>query len=472
MCTDCHGDHDLYPASHPESSINKQKLAATCGKCHDEVSEEYLSSIHGRALALGITDSPSCTDCHDEHLILASDDPCSTANPAAQAGKTCGQCHEDPEMAARYGLAPDVIGSYLDSYHGWALKRDCETVATCKDCHNAHDIRSPLDPASSTHPENVTFTCGQCHENSNPEFAQSYSHVTARDQMLAHDWVRVIYIGLIVLTLGGMGAHNLLIYGRELRAHYKAYHGQPTVVRMTKSEIWQHLALALTFTVLALTGFALRFPESWWPRLLEFLGLTEELRRLLHRVMAVGMVLASVYHVFYMVATARGRMLLGAIFPRPSDAKEALHNVLYYLGLRKEAPRFRYYDYTQKAEYWALVWGTIVMSVTGAVLWWPDLVTAFLPAWTVRVAETIHFWEAVLAVGAIVVWHIFFTVIVPREYPMSWIWISGRMTKEQAEHHHPRRGEDLGEHDEAPADDTSIEGPGEFGGKDIGPIEP
>jgi cytochrome b subunit of formate dehydrogenase len=171
----------------------------------------------------------------------------------------------------------------------------------------------------------------------------------------------------------------------------------------------------------------------------------EETRRIIHRILAVGLVVASFYHVFYLIATRRGRTLLRAIFPKMRDATEAMANVAYYMGLRKQPVKFHMYDYTQKAEYWALIWGTAVMAITGAVLWFPEATTSFTPAWVVRVAATIHFYEAILAVGAIIIWHFFFTIFHPKQYPQSWIWITGRMTVEEWEHHHGREPEETGE---------------------------
>ncbi|MDH3215987.1 MAG: hypothetical protein OEN01_06800, partial [Candidatus Krumholzibacteria bacterium] len=88
---------------------------------------------------------------------------------------------------------------------------------------------------------------------------------------------------------------------------------------------------------------------------------------------------------------------------------------------------FRAFDYTQKAEYWAVVWGTWIMALTGLVLWYPTVATSYLPAWTVRVSEVIHFYEAVLAVSAIFIWHFFYVIFMPGEYPMSTTWLNGRM---------------------------------------------
>jgi len=75
----------------------------------------------------------------------------------------CAKCHENPRMAARYGLPPEVIKSFEDSYHGWALRHGGKIAATCEDCHNTHAIGSLADPTSSIHPDRVVATCGRCH---------------------------------------------------------------------------------------------------------------------------------------------------------------------------------------------------------------------------------------------------------------------------------------------------------------------
>lgn len=444
VCTDCHGTHFLQPATSPVSMINKQNIATTCGQCHREIMDEYRNSVHAKSLAHGITDAPTCTDCHNEHMILATEN----ISPAEHSSSTCAKCHESTEMAVKYGFPPDVVSSYLDSYHGWAIKRGGKQVATCEDCHNKHEIRSQLDPESSTHEKHVVETCGKCHDNSNPKFAASYSHVRARNKMMIHDWVRVIYIGLIALVLGGMAVHNLIIYIHDLGKHYKATKSVKAIRRMTGNEIWQHMFLAVSFTGLAVTGLALRSGETWWGHLFAALGMTEEIRRIIHRSFALILILASLYHMYYLVAKKRGRLLLKALFPGWSDVKDVMANMGYYLGLRKKHATFGMYDYTQKAEYWALIWGTVVMSLTGFVLMFPEWTTIYTPAWVVRVAATVHFYEAILAIGAIIIWHFFFTIFKPGEYPMSWIWITGRMPKSQWEHHHGREVEETGENPE------------------------
>ena len=109
-------------------------------------------------------------------------------------------------------------------------------------------------------------------------------------------------------------------------------------------------------------------------------------------------------------------------------------------GCRDKPAEFGRYDYTQKAEYWALAWGTVLMVVTGVVLWFPGTGgEAYCPPGSVTASQTVHYYEAWLATS----WRswsgiIFFVVFHPDEYPMSWTWINGRMTRRHAEKHHPR----------------------------------
>ncbi len=443
-CTDCHGVHDLQHAQHPESTINHFNLAETCGECHQQEADEYRGSIHGQAVAIGITDSPTCNHCHDEHLTRRSSDPESETSPARIARDLCGDCHINPDMNAKYGLTAGVVESYLDSYHGWAVDQGGNLVATCVDCHTTHDIRSPLDPVSSIHKENVTATCGACHERSNDEFARSYTHASALAARAPHDWAQLIYIGLISVVLGGMAVHNLIVARYEILKHRARRKAEEYIVRWTGVERIQHLVLMTSFIGLAITGFALRSPDSWW---VELIGLSghESVRANLHRALAIILTVASIYHVFWILLTRRGRSSLAAIAPRPRDFLEFPQNMAFHLGLREERPRHHRYDYTQKAEYWALIWGTVIMALTGLILWFPDLFTHWMPAWTVRVAAVVHYYEAILAVAAIIIWHLFYVVFMPSEYPMSTIWLDGRMPAHEWKTMHADEYAELGE---------------------------
>ncbi len=437
-CTDCHSVHDLRGAPDPESRINPLNIAATCGRCHPAAKVDYDESIHGRALQAGITDVPTCIDCHDSHLILSADDPSAPICGARQAQETCGKCHDDPVIISKYGLEGGVVGSYLESYHGWASRTGCEVTASCVDCHTAHRILPAEDSTSSISEANVVSTCAQCHPSASPAFASSYNHRTAS---LANNPVnriiRSLYLWAILIIVGSMILHNLVIMNfymiRRRREHAA---DQGTLSRFTKNEVFQHLFLTVSFILLLITGFALRYPTAWWVETLARIGMTENLRGTTHRVAGVVLILTSLYHAVYVLFTARGRQEIRALALSRRDWSDFLANIRFYTFRAKDKVEFGRYDYSQKAEYWALVWGTILMAVTGLILWFPAQIVRILPGIVIPASQTIHFYEAMLAGLVIFVWHFFFVVFHPEEYPMSWTWLTGKMTRDSAKTHH------------------------------------
>lgn len=438
-CADCHSVHDLKPSTDPESPIHPKNVAATCGQCHPDIQLEYDRSIHGRAVYAGIKDSPTCTDCHGEHLILSPRDPDARVYGIAQAEESCGRCHDDPRIIAKYGFEAGTVGSYLDSYHGWANRAGSGRAARCVDCHTAHLVLPAADPESSIAPENLVATCARCHPGATANFAASYTHkATSITANPVNRFIRSLYLWLIAIIIGGMVLHNLVIINYfMLKRRREQTDAQATLTRFTINEVAQHLVLTVAFVVLAVTGFALRHPDAFWVKTLSALGMTEEIRGTVHRAAGAVFILLSAYHAWYILGTRRGRMELRALIPDGKDVADLLQNLRYYTFRSKKKARFGRYDYSQKAEYWALIWGGIIMAITGLVLWFPTAAAKYLPALAIPAAQTIHYFEAWLATLAILVWHFFFVIFHPEEYPMSWTWLTGKMTKKSAQEHHP-----------------------------------
>lgn len=443
-CSDCHGVHDLKGSVDPASSINPLNVAATCGQCHPDIQLEYERSIHGRALKTGVRDSPTCTDCHGEHFILSSENPEAKTCAARQATETCGTCHEDPVIIAKYNLQGGVVGTYLDSYHGWAARHRCENVATCTSCHTAHLVLPAEDSTSTIHPANVTATCGQCHSDADARFAASYTHeATSITANPINRIIRSIYLVAIALIIGVMVIHNLMIMNYFMVERRKQEESSRWVLRFDRPQIIQHLLLTLAFVMLVITGFALRFPNAWWVEWLSELGMTEQVRGDLHRIFAVVMVITALYHMYYIFLTRRGRREFRSIVPTWQDVKDLYNNIRYYVWKSEVEVKFGRYDYSQKAEYWALIWGTILMILTGVILWWPQWAVKIFPSWIIPAAQTVHYYEAWLATLAVLVWHFFFVIFHPEEYPMSWTWLTGKMSEESVKRHHARWYEEI-----------------------------
>jgi cytochrome b subunit of formate dehydrogenase len=150
------------------------------------------------------------------------------------------------------------------------------------------------------------------------------------------------------------------------------------------------------------------------------------------------MVLASLYHIYYLFAVPRGKQLLRDMLPVRSDLTEVTGMLKYNLGFSDEKPLLGRFSYIEKAEYWALIWGTIVMAVTGFILWFDNTFIGLLTKLGWDVARTVHYYEAWLATLAIIVWHFYFVIFNPDTYPLNLAFWKGTLTEEEMLEEHPR----------------------------------
>lgn len=424
VCTDCHGSHDLHKSTNPASTLYWQTMPNTCGKCHENIKQTYMRSVHGQAVAGGKRDAPVCTDCHGEHSIDAVKQATSKVFPS-HIPETCGQCHAAERIISKYRLPGHVVDTYMNSFHGLSLQLGSLTAANCASCHGAHDILPSGDPRSAVYPDNLAKTCGQCHPGVSPQVAKGQIHSGTQPGLehRATTWVRGIYLWLIGLVLGGMLLHNALDFRKKLRSHYQRMAQAGTAVRMSLNERLQHAVLAVTFISLAYTGFALKYPQTWWAS--PFVGRVDW-RSLSHRAAALLFCLLGAYHLWYVLGTAKGRKHLRALLPCRQDIRELRAMFAYYLGRRTQRPAVSHYSYVEKMEYWALVWGSMVMAITGMLMTWQDWTLRLFPKWFFDVVTAIHYYEAILACLAILIWHGYFVMFDPDEYPMKWTWVTGR----------------------------------------------
>lgn len=457
-CSDCHGSHEIRKGSSPDSRVSRQNIAATCGSCHGDVETQYRESSHGTALARGVAESATCTDCHGEHDILSPDDPRSPVAPRNVSAKVCSPCHGSLRLTQKYGLSGDRLQSFEDSYHGLAGRAGSQEVANCASCHGVHDIKSSRDSTSRIHPKNLAATCGDCHPGAGENFTRGAVHVlpTSGDDELLY-LVSTGYILLIGLVVGGMAVHNVadflrksrrkLLQRRGILGHPKTSHR--LYLRMSLGERIQHGTLLVSFFILVLTGFALRYPDAWWVApVREISPAVFDLRSLLHRIAGVVLVAVSLYHVYYLAAVPRGKQLLRDLLPVRRDLTDAIGVMKHNFGFARTKPELGRFSYIEKAEYWALVWGTIVMAVTGVILWFDNTFLNLLTKLGWDVARTIHYYEAWLATLAIIVWHFYFVIFNPDTYPINLAFWKGTLTEEEMHEEHPAELREILEREE------------------------
>jgi cytochrome b subunit of formate dehydrogenase len=216
------------------------------------------------------------------------------------------------------------------------------------------------------------------------------------------------------------------------------HHGRSLYLRMTFSERIQHVSLMLSFFALVFTGFMLRFPDAWWVKhIRDFSPNAFEYRSIIHRIAAVIMVTASLSHLFYVSFTRRGRQLIFDLMPRLKDAADAWGVMKFNLGFSTEKPKLDRFSYVEKAEYWALIWGTIVMTATGLMMWFDNTFIGLYTKVGWDIARTIHYYEAWLAFLSILIWHLYFVIFNPDIYPMNLAWIKGTISEEEMADEHP-----------------------------------
>ena len=206
-----------------------------------------------------------------------------------------------------------------------------------------------------------------------------------------------------------------------------------TFVRFTISERIEHWVFITSFITLGTTGLVQRYSESPVSKaVVEVVGGIETLR-LIHHIAAVATMLVVIYHigaVGYRIYVQRARLTM---LPVINDAVNLYQSGLYYLGIRKEPPQQGRYTFEEKIEYWAVVWGTIIMAITGFMMWNPIATTRILPGQFIPAAKEAHGLEAVLAVLAILIWHMYQVFI--RHFNKA--MYTGKISEKEMLHDHP-----------------------------------
>ncbi|MFN0149982.1 MAG: cytochrome c3 family protein [bacterium] len=433
-CNDCHSSngsaHRILGPGDPESAINRFQIPSTCGKCHGNIEEDYWSGIHGQLTARGESDSPVCTHCHGEHGILPVDDPRARVSPVHVAEATCTPCHEAAFLNEKYGIPAGRLASFVDSYHGLKSRAGDTRVANCTSCHGGHKILPSTNPHSSIYPENLQNTCGHCHPGISAELASVKVHESRAG--MSRGWPGVIaflYTLIIVGTIGGMVFYCWI----DFRRQYKRIMSVPQIQRMDANAIWQHSILMVSFTVLVITGFALRFHDGWLINRIFAWDGGSEVRGIIHRAAAALFTFGCVWHLLFLRSHS-GREFWRGMLPRRGDFSQLVGMLRYNLGKSDARPRFDRFSYIEKVEYWALIWGSVVMGVTGFLLWFDNYAVQIVPKGFLNVMLVVHYYEAVLATLAIAVWHLYSTVFSPAVYPGNPAWLTGSMPRAMYEH--------------------------------------
>jgi len=204
--------------------------------------------------------------------------------------------------------------------------------------------------------------------------------------------------------------------------------------------IWfriQHIVLFTSCILLIITGLPLKFPNTAWAGAFFQLMGGVTAGGVIHRIGATGLIVVGAFHMIYIYLIPEGRKEFRELFPRFKDVRDVVRNVSYFLGRSKTGARFRRFSYIEKFDYWAVYLGMVVMITSGLMLWFQDRSMAVLPKFFLDMAHEAHSDEALLATLAIIIWHFYNVHLNPDNFPMSWTWLTGKISREKMIRHHP-----------------------------------
>lgn len=147
------------PAAQPPAATSR--ATGRCGVCHPAERVQFERSNHAQ-------EGVRCVSCHggDDRSLeqrIAHGPGFSGRPPRAGIPRLCASCHSNQEQMRAYNLPVDQYALYQTSGHGRRLAQGDSRVAVCSDCHGAHDVLPPTDPASRVFRINLPKTCLGCH---------------------------------------------------------------------------------------------------------------------------------------------------------------------------------------------------------------------------------------------------------------------------------------------------------------------
>ena len=452
-CASCHGAHDVLPSREPDSHVNRNHIPETCGQphCHEPITPVYAGSVHGKLLAYEQANptikhkgppAPVCSDCHTAHSITRTDSPVFTRDIVNE----CGNCHDHPAEGSREKAS--LYETYRASYHGQVSNLGSARAARCSSCHGAHEIRKIDDPLSPLNEKNKILTCQKCHPGADAKFAQFAPHADFRnsERYPALHYIYLYFVIMMSASFGFFGLHCILWFVRSIierikhgPQQHKPDYSKGAIQRFTRVDRANHGLVIVTFFGLALTGLPLLYSDKAWAQNLAALFGGARSCGIIHRVFAVMLIGNMVVHA---VGVARRfkkhgikQMLFGpaSMLPRWKDARDCL-GMFRWFFVGGQKPKFDRWTYWEKFDYTAEVGGSLIIGLSGLLLWFPVFFSGYLPGWWFNVASMIHGFEALLAVGFIFTIHFFNAHLRMEKFPVDDVMFTGRLSEEEFKH--------------------------------------
>lgn len=441
VCTDCHSSHYILRHDVEQSSIHFKNIPATCATCHQGIYKEFASSIHSPLSSKTSEKLPNCEDCHSAHKIkdIKQD------QFMAEVTHQCGICHEDLSETYTETLHGKA---YTLGYLKAARCSDCHGAHDIRkvDDPDSHvGFNRVVETCQKCHPDaNRRFTGYLTHATHHDKQKYPVLHFT----FWAMTFLLIAvfsFFGVHTLLWMPRSFKHLKDKRKKARKHKRYY-----IQRFTTAERIIHIFVILSFVGLALTGMTLKFANMPWAKSLADVFGGVEAAGHFHRICAVitfGYFFAHLYLMFRSKArtkTSLRQLIFGkrSLWFNKKDFKDFVGSIKWFLGLGPR-PKYGRWTYWEKFDYMAVFWGVGVIGISGLILWFPELFTKILPGWLINVAMIIHSDEALLAVGFIFTIHFFNTHLRPESFPLDPVIFTGVVPLDEYKEDRPEEYEYL-----------------------------
>ncbi len=476
--------HDNIPPMLEQSAHSPEALArvnfsggpllepgqAQCLYCHDEplfrdptavfpLFSEVSSHIFDRCDVCHVEKVPVDIEYYTRHIASRFQ----PARSTLEVAQVCAVCHADPLVLQEHELS-NTVASYVRSFHGKAALLGDKSTASCISCHvsageNAHLMLGRENPRSSVNVANVADSCRStaCHPGASKMIGENAVHLDIPTAQGSAEFIlAAIFILLTVFTFGPSAMIVLLdllqgVAGREHHADRRSRdlalsimrhpRGAKKLKRIAPMHRVEHWILSILFTLLVLTGFPLKFPERAWAAMLIDLFGGLSIARVVHHWAGILLVLGFLIHLVEIVveyvrrlrrtADADGRKRwVDALYSlplwiTPTDLRKTMELFAYLLFMKKERPTFGRFSPAEKFEYLGVFWGTILLGVTGGLLWGEQVSSQFLSGRALNLATIAHTYEAFLALIHVGILHIYNVILAPKVFPLSRATLTG-----------------------------------------------
>ncbi len=264
-------------------------------------------------------------------------------------------------------------------------------------------------------------------------------HVPFLQQYSAHTAVVVFRWLFYVATAGLILFMLFTIIGELIRwrinqsrqSHTLPGPGGEQIQRFDPHFKIQHYLVMFSFTLAGIIGLLQAFPD-WGAgaNFLQNIWGNLEIKRQFHHYFAYVLDATVVYffgYILYKLIIKKQKMR--AMLPNFKDIVDMIHMNLYIIGLEKDEPDYDRYTFGQKIDFFIIVIGIPVLSLTGLAMHYVSVSEPIITGLGIAIAATIHRSMALFLTWFIISVHYYYAHLAPGLFPLNTVILTGHMAK-------------------------------------------